>query len=430
MNMLFFDLECSNSFHGKGKVCEFGAILVDKNFKVIKEIAFPICPGKTVDCQFDPNFKDANGNLGWAYTPDYYMQCKELNEYYEQIQGVLEDDNNLVFGYAVNNDIIYLNDSVERYNLRKLHYIAYDLIPIIDKSIDQQIHGLENTFYAIYGDEGMKEITPHLSLDDAKMTMMVAKYICQELDVDITELIEMYPKCEIDSLMYPEELKRKKEQRKFRRQIHKNCKEAWDDFCNQHLTKFATLTANTSCVAISKHYLNDEDELNEIINQVLALELVPVKNKKDAHFFIVDPDKKEKVLHDERYTDCNWVVLSKDEFLNVTSEDISSEIEYMHQQANIQDSNDDQLTNISEQNVDNQIPSIIEVNFKKNDHLQLIPAIIKINYVRIVPSIIEINYDSSTKPKTTINLDNEINNNDELISSNEFEVITFKNHHG
>ena len=154
------------------------------------------------------------------------MQCKELNEYYEQIQEVLEDDNNLVFGYAVNNDIIYLNDSIERYNLRKLHYIAYDLIPIIDQSIDQPIHGLENTYYAIYGDEWMKEITPHLSLDDARMTMMVAKYICQELDVDITKLIEMYPKCEIDSLMYPEELKRKKEQRKIRRQIHKNCKEA------------------------------------------------------------------------------------------------------------------------------------------------------------------------------------------------------------
>ena len=62
---------------------------------------------------------------------------------------------------------------------------------------------------------------------------------------------------------------------------------------------------NTSCVAISKHYLNDEDELNEIINQVLALELVPVKNKKNAHFFIVDPDKKEQVLHDERYANCN-----------------------------------------------------------------------------------------------------------------------------
>ena len=426
MNILFFDLECSNSFHGKGKVCEFGAILVDKNFNLIKEIAFPICPGQTPDCQFDLNFKDANGNLGWAYTPDYYMQCKELNEYYEQIQEVLEDDNNLVFGYAVNNDIIYLNDSIERYNLRKLHYIAYDLIPIIDQSIDQQIHGLENTFYAIYGDEGMKEITPHLSLDDARMTMLVAKYICQELDVDITELIEMYPKCEIDSLMYPEELKRKKEQRKIRRQIHKNCKEAWDHFCNQHLNKFATLTVNTSCVAISKHYLNDEDELNEIINQVLALELVPVKNKKDAHFFIVDPDKKEQVLHDERYANCNWVVLSKDEFLNVTSDDISSEIEYMlEQEANIQDSNDNQLINIFEQNVDNEIPSIIEVNFKKNNHLQSIPAIIKINYLRLVPSIIEINYDSSTKPKITINLHNEINNN-QLITYNEFEIITFK----
>lgn len=133
------------------------------------------------------------------------------------------------------------------------------------------------------------------------------------------------------------------------------------------------------------------------------------------------------MLHDERYANCNWVVLSKDEFLNVTSDDISSEIEYMlEQEANIQDSNDNQLINIFEQNVDNEIPSIIEVNFKKNNHLQSIPAIIKINYLRLVPSIIEINYDSSTKPKITINLHNEINNNNQLITYNEFEIITFK----
>ena len=97
----------------------------------------------------------------------------------------------------------------------------------------------------------------------------------------------------------------------------------------------------------------------------------------------------------------------------------------IEQEANIQDSNDDQLNNIFEQNVDNEIPSIIEVNFKKNNHLQSIPAIIKINYLRLVPSIIEINYDSSTKPKITINLHNEINNN-QLITYNEFEIITFK----
>ena len=46
MKYLFFDLECSNCYGGVGKVCEFGAVITDEHFNILKEISIPMSPGK------------------------------------------------------------------------------------------------------------------------------------------------------------------------------------------------------------------------------------------------------------------------------------------------------------------------------------------------------------------------------------------------
>ena len=35
MKYLFFDIECSNCFNNIGKMCEFGYVVTDENFKII-----------------------------------------------------------------------------------------------------------------------------------------------------------------------------------------------------------------------------------------------------------------------------------------------------------------------------------------------------------------------------------------------------------
>ena len=45
MKYLFFDIECSNCFGGKNKICEIGYVLTDENFNLILKEDIPISPG-------------------------------------------------------------------------------------------------------------------------------------------------------------------------------------------------------------------------------------------------------------------------------------------------------------------------------------------------------------------------------------------------
>ena len=46
LKYLFFDIECSNCFGKNPKICEFGYVLTDENFKVIQSDSIPISPGR------------------------------------------------------------------------------------------------------------------------------------------------------------------------------------------------------------------------------------------------------------------------------------------------------------------------------------------------------------------------------------------------
>lgn len=48
MNYLFFDIECANCFEGKAKICEFGYVLINEQFEIIKKELFLINPKESV----------------------------------------------------------------------------------------------------------------------------------------------------------------------------------------------------------------------------------------------------------------------------------------------------------------------------------------------------------------------------------------------
>ena len=325
MKMLFFDLECSNCFNGVGKVCEFGAVLVDKNFKILKEIAFPMSPGEGRENRFDIGFRDEEGYLKWAYDPDYYMQCKEFDSFYDQIKTLLEDEDTLVFGYAVNNDVIYLNDSVNRYHLPALNYNAYDLLPIVEQYSNEQLHGLENSFYAMYGQEGAKKMMPHLSLDDAKMTMLVAKYICNDLHLDINHLIAKYPSCKFNSIEYIEELNKRKLERQEHSQNYQWCHQAWRTFCLQHDEIANNQSNDCKNVAITNSIINDEESLNNVINKILELQLIPRLHSDQAHYLVVNnEDERNKIIQNKSIKNTTKI-LTYAEFIGLSDENFNNE---------------------------------------------------------------------------------------------------------
>ena len=315
MNILFFDLECANCFNGIGKVCEFGAVLVDSNFNLINKYSYFMSPGKGKSNRFDKGFCNEEGQLQWAYDPQYYFQNPEFTYYYSNIKHLLENKNTLVFGYAVNNDCNYLNDSVLRYHLPFLHYNAYDLLPIIQAYSHDVYHGLENTYHSMCKDVNYYQITAHLAVDDALMTMEITKHLCKELKININQLINKYPTCKLDVTKYVIEMQwQKKHKRQLLNQRHLLHK-TWHKLCDKYKV---INNINDIKIALADSVIHSPKALNKTINKILELKYIPCLHYEKANWFIVScNEERTKLLKNQKIKNVNIITLH--EFWELTN---------------------------------------------------------------------------------------------------------------
>ena len=86
MKYLFFDIECSNCFNGVGKMCEFGYVLTDENFLVMKTGDIPMSPGKGRESRFYLKGRKHEKDLELAYEYDYYFEQPEFPYFYKNLQ--------------------------------------------------------------------------------------------------------------------------------------------------------------------------------------------------------------------------------------------------------------------------------------------------------------------------------------------------------
>lgn len=63
MKYLFFDVECSNCFNGEGKLCEFGYVITDENFCVLRKDVLPMSPGQGGENRFDKGINKESQDL-------------------------------------------------------------------------------------------------------------------------------------------------------------------------------------------------------------------------------------------------------------------------------------------------------------------------------------------------------------------------------
>ena len=185
MNYLFFDVECANSFDGVGKICEFGYVLTDENLNVIKQGIHLINP----DAKFDWYVKYKI--ISYAIK-EYEKAPKYPQIYRMHIQELVELPDTLYVGHGVRDDIKYLNDEANRYNLPKFERQCID---------SSQIH---RRFYNLPQTKGLKAIVKELEIGDhkklhnseydAKMTLEYVKRMCEESGLSFEQLIKKHTK--------------------------------------------------------------------------------------------------------------------------------------------------------------------------------------------------------------------------------------------
>ena len=305
--LLFFDVECSNNFGGNGKVCEFGAVITDEKFNIIKEYDIPMSPGKGRENRFDLKIYDRDPLFDWAYDKDYYFTCPEFPEYYKLIKKLLEVEDMIVFGYSVDNDIRYLSYPISKYGLSQLSYIANDIKPMIKLYSKErlQVGGLNAAFKNICGAKAGALLCPHLARDDAKMTMMIVKRICDNLEITIEELIELCPDCHYDSIEYLNQHKSKKEYKKLHPELYskksmvtidKEAQTLWCDFYKENLPFLESIDCVGNIVSISSKLKESVDIIKKTIDAIKRKKLVAYNGITGSDMLIVyDEDDKNRL---------------------------------------------------------------------------------------------------------------------------------------
>lgn len=216
IKFLFFDIECSNCFNGVGKMCEFGYVLTDSNFNVIKARDIPMSPGKRKSSRFHLKGRKHEKDLILAYDLEFYNGMPEFPAFYKTIKALVEEENTICFAYSMSNDISHLYYACKRYNLEPLNYICYDVQKLAGSYLETKERiSLTNACKRIVGPNGDIKLQTHLSRDDAEEERLVLEAICTLSNKDALSLLEESSFAKANSI---EHIK-KKDKRYIRRRV-------------------------------------------------------------------------------------------------------------------------------------------------------------------------------------------------------------------
>ena len=304
MNYLFFDIECSNCFGGRGKICEFGYVLTNENFKIIKKDVLTISPGKKGDRErrFDKKIYERDSSFQWAYDEETYFSSPLFPHYYNQLKSLFEDDETIAIGWAVDNDIRYLDSEFKRYKLKPFKYKAFNVKEVIKKLPNENKieRGLIGAFKALCPIAEFVHLNPHLSRDDAYMSMRVLQEILIKLNMSMEDILENYPNSLIDANEYINKYYERKKTRSSKKKVPNENQDLWGNFCRTYLEQLEEESSKGKVCTVSKVIKEDKRVLLDVINYIENENLIANDKIDGSAFFIVydenDKERMERIL--------------------------------------------------------------------------------------------------------------------------------------
>ncbi len=260
MKYLFFDVECSNCFEGVGKICEFGYVLTDEQFNIIRQDDIPMSPGRGERNRFHLKGRKDERDLELAYEYDYYYSCPEFPKFYNQIKTLMEDKDTICFAYSMDNDIRHLANTCKRYHLEPLNYICYDIQILAKRYLElTNSISLQSACLKIVGSGPLVGLQEHLSRDDAKMEMMIFEAVCVLSQKSSINLLKEPEFVKVNSIEFLETIKKRTKCKQFKKKGH-------DLFLSLCITK----EDNTNPEYIGRRY-NCSGELKAHYNELTTV---------------------------------------------------------------------------------------------------------------------------------------------------------------
>lgn len=230
MKYLFLDTESSNCFNNVYKMCELGWLMTDESLHLLKGTKRDVLINPGRDGKFNLTNRRDGRDITLAHPYVEYKKAPLFKELYDNIRFLLTQEDVLIFLWSAQSDIHAILDQCQRYYLAKISFISYDVqmlfraafpeiekTPSLEKAMD--VLGLSR-----------ENITSHRPDDDALMTMLVLKALCEKAGKDVSELLEEYPQCEMDSMATYVKLWKHHKEKEHRKKLAQKQKEALAPF--------------------------------------------------------------------------------------------------------------------------------------------------------------------------------------------------------
>lgn len=289
MRFLFYDIECSNCINGIGKMCEFGYVLTDEKFNIIYEDDIPMSPGKGRINRFNLNGR----GISLAYDVEFYYDQPEFPEFYNKIKRLLTMENTICIGFSVGNDVNYIINSCNRYDLSTVNYDSYDIQVMANKYLESSTDvSLKDACSKIAGTQAYVQAQEHLAKDDAKMTMKVFEALCMFWKTDSMSLLKEYQSRKINSL------KREKQliESHFKKKQRIECYDIYEKACNKD--KLLDEFNNANKYTFSYKVKIDVNEMTLLINKIHEIGGVLTFTIDNANYIVArNEEDKQRMLN-------------------------------------------------------------------------------------------------------------------------------------
>lgn len=184
MRLVFFDIECASVSKTSAKICVFGYVVTDENFRILEQRDILVNPKGGF------HLTDRKGERGLVlpYPLATFKDKPTFDKEYDFIKELLEKAD-FVFGHAVSNDVKYLDLETQRYRLPSFTFSYADtqLLYMTRENAFERQPGLETVT------ENLGVVfTPHRAMDDAYATMRICEALCKEENCNVEDLLKRY----------------------------------------------------------------------------------------------------------------------------------------------------------------------------------------------------------------------------------------------
>ena len=179
--ILSFDIESCTGSQKDGSLCSFGYYLADSKFQVIEHDDILVNPMPKV---FNINQNTYFTDVKLSYPEEVFRASPTFEKHYDRIKNLFQKSTYAI-GFAVINDVKYVNDACAKYNLEKIEYKFIDVQHLVKCHLKQKTP------------MGLKKICEHLEIEyvahrsdeDARVTLIILEKLCAYYQKSIPELL-------------------------------------------------------------------------------------------------------------------------------------------------------------------------------------------------------------------------------------------------